>query len=192
VNEREAITRMKKGDIDGLAALVEQHQHAALRTAVLITRDTALAEDVVQGAFLRAYEKIEQFDESRPFAPWFLRSVANGALQALRKRSKELSLDFSSNGEASLGDLLRSGVGEPAQSFEAAEEKSAVREALDELSPEQRTTVVMFYYLGMTEREIADEMKRPIGTVKWRLHNARNRLRGLLQSQVDAKEANDG
>lgn len=192
MNEREAIALLQQGDIAGLAALVEQHQHAALRTAVLITRDTALAEDVVQGAFLRVYERIEQFDDSRAFAPWFLRSVANGALQALRKRNRELSLDFSGSSGASLGDLLHSRVGEPASSFEVTEKKSAVREALAELSPEQRATVVMFYYLGMTEREIAEEMKRPVGTVKWRLHSARNRLRGLLQSLNQEKEASDG
>ncbi len=68
--------------------LVRRHQVEALRVAVLITRDRALAEDIVQAGFLRAYERIDQFDADRPFAPWFLRGVVRDAVKlAARHRS---------------------------------------------------------------------------------------------------------
>ena len=59
----------------------------AIRAAYLIVRDRALAEDLVQTAFLRAYDRIGQFDPSRPFAPWFLRSVVNDAVKAAMRRA---------------------------------------------------------------------------------------------------------
>ena len=62
MEEQEAIARLKRGDVGGLEVLVRGHQVRAVRTVFLITRDRALAEDIVQAAFLRAYERIGQFD----------------------------------------------------------------------------------------------------------------------------------
>ena len=80
MNDLQAILRLKWGDISGLDALVERYQVRALRTAYLITQDTALAQDVVQDAFLSTYRAIRGFDLRRPFAPWFMRSVVNSAI----------------------------------------------------------------------------------------------------------------
>src|SRR5687767_9639717 len=97
---------MQRGDIRGLAALVEAYQLRAVRTAMLITRDPALAEDVVQATFLRTFEKIHQFDASRPFAPWFMRSVVNAAVQAAKKQQRTVSLDNEISEDNSFEDLL--------------------------------------------------------------------------------------
>src|SRR5438046_5099592 len=96
MTEREAIDKLRRGDISGLETLVRQHYVQAVRVAYLITQDTALAEDIVQSAFLRVYERIDQFDVGRPFAPWFLRSVVNDALMAERWKRH-----YSSGGPAS-------------------------------------------------------------------------------------------
>lgn len=69
MEESEAITRLKRGDISGLEMLVKRYQVQALEAAYLITRDYHMAEDIVQSAFLRAYERIGQFDSDRPFGP---------------------------------------------------------------------------------------------------------------------------
>ena len=69
MEEQRAIQRLKRGDLGGLEVLVGHHQVRAVRTAYLIVRERALAEDVVQGAFVKAYEKINRFDETRPFGP---------------------------------------------------------------------------------------------------------------------------
>src|SRR5215470_13605056 len=86
MDEREAIERMRQRDIRGLEVLVRAHQIRAIRTAYLVTRDVALAQDVVQAAFLRAYERIRQLDPARPFAPWFLASVLHDAIKAVSRR----------------------------------------------------------------------------------------------------------
>ena len=92
MEEREAIARLNRGDIAGLETLVRQYQVQAVRTAYLITRDRALAEDIVQAAFLRVYERIGQFDTKRPFGPWFLRSVVNDAIKAATRHEHQVYL----------------------------------------------------------------------------------------------------
>jgi RNA polymerase sigma-70 factor (ECF subfamily) len=182
MEEREAIARLKQGDIGGLEALVRQYQVRAVRTAYLITRDRALAEDIVQAAFLRAYERIGQFDARWPFGPWFLRSVVNDAVKAAARRERQVSLEASAGGEeASLADLLADPNPGPADLAEAAETRRAVWTALGKLPPAQRATVVLRYYLGLSMAEMTDELACPPGTVKWRLHAARERLRWLLR-----------
>lgn len=94
VDERNAIAQLKRGDIHGLDMLMRIYQVRALRAAFVITRDLPLAEDLVQSAFVRAYERIEQFDETRPFGPWFLRSAVNSAATAADRRRRFVPLDM--------------------------------------------------------------------------------------------------
>jgi RNA polymerase sigma-70 factor (ECF subfamily) len=181
MKEQEAITQLKRGNIDGLEALVRQYQVRAVRTAYLITRDRALAEDIVQAAFLRIYERIGQFDGRRRFGPWFLRIVANDAIKATVRRKRLVSLECSTEEEGiSLVDLLVDPNPGPAEVAQAEEERQAIWTALGKLPPAQRATVVLRYYVGLSEAEIADELHCPSGTVKWRLHTARKRLLRLL------------
>jgi RNA polymerase sigma-70 factor (ECF subfamily) len=180
MEETEAIARLKEGDICGLEALVCRYQVQAVRTAYLITHDRALAEDIVQSAFLRAYERIAQFDSGRPFGPWFLRSVVHDAVKATARRERLVSLD------TGVGDtfqaLLVAPDPDPARLAEVAETRQAVWAALGKLPPAERAAVVMRFYLGWSEAEMAAEMDCPPGTVKWRLHTARKRLQELLRS----------
>jgi RNA polymerase sigma-70 factor (ECF subfamily) len=69
VDEASAIQQMKRGDIHGLEYLVDKYQVKAVRAAYLITQDVQQAEDVVQDVFVRIFQRINQFDESKPFAP---------------------------------------------------------------------------------------------------------------------------
>lgn len=177
MNERKAITRLKSGDIGGLECLVRSYQVRAVRAAALITHDSALAEDIVQAAFIRAYERIHQFDETRPFGPWFLRSVVNDAVKAAARRRPVISLETPpADDSAALVDPTPG----PEALIEQAETQQAVWEALAQLPPEQRAAIVLRYYLGLSEAEIASGQACAPGTVKWRLHTARDRLRALL------------
>jgi RNA polymerase sigma-70 factor (ECF subfamily) len=182
MKEKEAIARLKRGDVSGLETLVCRYQVQAVRTAFLITRDRALAEDIAQAAFVRAYERIKQFDPARPFGPWFLRSVVNDAIKAASRRERWVSLEASDGAEAVLAGLLADANPGPADLAEAADARRAVWDALGKLPPAQRTAVVLCYYLGLSEAEMAEELACPPGTVKWRLHAARKRLRRLLRT----------
>jgi RNA polymerase sigma-70 factor (ECF subfamily) len=181
MEEQEAIARLKRGDVGGLEVLVRGHQVRAVRTAYLITRDRALAEDIVQAAFVRAYERIGQFDSERPFGPWFLRIVVNDAVKAASRRDRWVSLEAGAGAEAVLAELLADPNPGPADLAEAADTRRAVWEALGRLPPTQRAAIILRYYLDLSEAEMARELACPPGTVKWRLHAARKRLRALLR-----------
>lgn len=175
-DDLQAIRRLKNGEIGGLEALISRYQVKAVRTAFLIVRDEQAAEDIAQETFLRIFSHIRQFDESRLFGPYLLRSVVNGALDAAQKVSRQTAID---------GDLgLIEGLIEQAVSVEAQVEfnllKQDIHNALRQLSPRQRAVVVQRYYLGMSEKEMTDSLEIAPGTVKWLLNAARERLRSLL------------
>lgn len=173
--EQEAVARLKSGDIGGLQSLVSLYQVRAVRASFLICGDVALAEDVVQAAFLRAYERIGQFDEGRAFGPWFLRSVVNSTLGVVRGRR---SVPFSDVPDLMVPAGMSSPT--PEELIEAAETREAVWATLVQLAPGQRAAVVMRYYLELSDAEISERLDVPPGTVRRRLHDARKRLRVLL------------
>jgi RNA polymerase sigma-70 factor, ECF subfamily len=179
MDDRQAIALLRQGDTAGLEVLVRRYQDRALRTAYLICLDVDMAQDVAQEAFLRTYRRIEQFDMERPFAPWFLRIVANQTLMAIRKQRRVRTL---------LDEALHESIPDPSPSIERvilnAETQDAVRDALTALSPKQRAAVVCRYYLGMGEAEMSELLGCPRGTIKRRLHDARQSLRRLLPTWV--------
>ena len=178
MEEREAVARLKCGDIGGLEYLVRRYYVPAVRSAYLVAHDRALAEDIVQAAFLRAYERIGQFDEARPFGPWFLRGVVRDAAKAAARRQRRAGFD----GEAGDGTPADPAPG-PDRLLEQAETREEVWAALQRLPPAQREAVVLRYYLDLKEGDIATMIAAPLGTVKWRLHAARQRLLALLGSR---------
>lgn len=175
-----AVRQLKRGDIGGLEALVKRYQVEAVRTAYLITRDLMLADDIMQGAFLRVYEAIDQFDEKRAFAPWFMRIVANATVKAVTREPHMISLNGVGD-EVELENVLPDVAFGPEHLYEETELRQLVWDALEGLSPEQRAAIVLRYYHDMSEREMATVLDVSQGTVGWRLHAARKRLGGLLR-----------
>jgi RNA polymerase sigma-70 factor (ECF subfamily) len=180
IDEHEAVLRLKGGDVGGLEALVHAYQARAVRCAYLVIQDHALALDVTQTAFVKAYERIDQFDASRSFGPWFLKSVLRDALKVATARSRTTPLENPLDMEKNPTDLPDADPG-PEQLWERREIAQAVIAALTELPPAERAAVVQRYYLGLSEAEMAEASGSPKGTVKRRLHTARGRLRTLLQ-----------
>lgn len=189
MNERTAIHRLQRGDITGLEFLVRTHQGDALRAANLITRDRALAEDVVQDGFLQVWDRIDTFDPERPFGPWFRRCVVNLALKSVQRRGRQVPLF---EDEGSLRASLVDSDLEPAELVEMIEQAGSVRRAMEQLNPDQRAAVVLRYYGGFTDREAGVYLGRPAGTIKWWLHSARNRLRGLLSNDHPERDLSLG
>jgi RNA polymerase sigma-70 factor (ECF subfamily) len=177
VDEKQAIQQLKNGDISGLEFLVACYQVKAVRTAYLITRDLGLAEDVVQDSFLRAFRSINKFDAARPFGPWFMRSVVNASVKMMQKSARQVEARDDA-------DDLFSQLVEQAESVEpqveSIEVQNQIWDAMQKLSPRQRAVIVQRYFLEMSEKEMAEESGSAVGTVKWMLNAARERLRGLL------------
>jgi RNA polymerase sigma-70 factor (ECF subfamily) len=191
-DERTAISQMQRGDIRGLDTLMRAYQVRAIRAAHLVTHDLPLAEDIVQSAFIRAFERIGQFDASRPFGPWFLRSVVNSATTAVSRRGRferrNGSAAHDTADDAVSGEEETDALPDPDPGPEArilgAETRDAVWQALESLPPAQRAAIVLRYYLELPEAETAARLGVPAGTVKSRLSAARGRLRVVLGSQA--------
>lgn len=190
LDERTAINLMQRGDIRGLDALMLAYQLRAIRAAYLVTHDLALAEDIVQSAFIRAYERIGQYDPERPFGPWFLRSVVNSAATAARRHGRFVPLQHARPGHdavAGSDDLPDLDFG-PEERILGAETREAIWQAIDSLPPSQRAAIVLRYFLELPEAETAQRLGVPPGTVKSRLATARSRLRAVLGSHDDRRD----
>ncbi len=179
MNEQQAIDALLRDDMKGLEFLVRKYQVKAVRAAFLITHDQGLAQEVVQSAFLRVVERIRQFDTKRPFAPWFMKIVVNDAIKVVKRGPDWLPLE---EGEAAFQTQLQSRLPLPEEVVTKMELNDVVWQALAQLTPKQRAAVVMRYYLDMSEKEMAGRLDVAPGTVKWRLHTARKRLRQLLET----------
>jgi RNA polymerase sigma-70 factor (ECF subfamily) len=185
MDDQSAISRLKQGDLKGLETLVEHYQVQAVHAAYLILYDRSLAEDVVQTSFVKVAERIHQFDEARPFAPWFFRIVVNDALKLAKNRERNLSLDEQLDAPtAQLASWLTASDPQPEQSLEKKEARQVILKAIQSLPPGQRATIVMRYYLEMSERELSAKLGRPLSTIKWWLRDGRKRLHGLLDPSV--------
>jgi RNA polymerase sigma-70 factor, ECF subfamily len=181
--ERAAVQRLKSGDIGGLEELVRRYQVQALKAAYLVTRDRHLAEDVVQASFVRAYERIVQFDSHRSFGPWFLRSVVNAATKAAVQQGRVVGYDehvdaWALNSAAPQGGSRH----DPEAMFEQAETRRELADALWRLSHNQRASIVLRYFLDLSEAEMAEHLTAPPGTIKRWLYEGRHRLKGFLTS----------
>jgi RNA polymerase sigma-70 factor (ECF subfamily) len=185
MEEQQAINLLKEGYLNGLVPLIQLYYFQAVKAAYLIVQDRHEAEDIVQNAFLHAYEKINQLAADR-FGPWFLRSVVNASIKVAQKQKAHVSLsNETEEGVLSLENMLADQQPSPETTVEMGELSQQVWQALSRLSAEQRAAVILKYYLDMSEAEMTTELDRPLSTVKWRLYEARSRLRHLLRPHVD-------
>lgn len=180
MEDRTAISQLKQGNLNGLETLVNRYQVKAVHAACLITRERASAEDAAQSAFVKAAERIHQFDEERAFPPWFFRIVVNDALKLARRMKRQTSLDDLDEDATALSALLVDSAPQPEQSLEAKQIREHIIQAIHSLPPEQRAVVVMRYYLDMSEADMSAKMERPLSSIKWWLRDARKRLGELL------------
>ena len=144
--------------MQGLDFLIQLYYFRAVKTAYLILQDRYAAEDIVQNAFLHAYEKINQLNSDR-FGPWFLRSVVNASLKAARRQNTQLSLSAEVDRDGqSLEDLLADQRPTPKSQVEMDELAQQVRRALRRLPAEQRAALVLKYYLELSEVEMVAQL----------------------------------
>ena len=180
MEDKIAISRLKQGDLNGLETLVSRYQAQAVHAAYIIVYDRPVAEDVVQTAFVKVAERIRQFDDERPFAPWFFRIVVNDALKLARKHKRNVSLEEQlDEPTAQLAKWLADPDLQPEQLVEQKETRQIILKAIQSLPPGQRAVIVMRYFFDMSMVDMSTEMGRPLSTIKWWLRDARKRLRGL-------------
>jgi len=184
--DRELVDRARTGDTRAFGQLVRRHQQRIHRLAMHLVRNRAEAEDVMQETFIRAYRALGGFDgRSEPYT-WLYRIAINLSLNVLRARRAQRvtvhSHDLDSQHprlEDGVGSA-RPGHGDPASpSADAARQElyRALARGIDELSETLRTTLVLVCIDGRSHEEAAAILGAPEGTIAWRIHEARRKLR---------------
>lgn len=169
------------GDPDAAAAFIRRHQAKVCGLARAIVGDTALAEDVAQEAFLRAWRHAPAYDARKgTVATWLLTITRNLAVDAVRMRkSQPVDPDILSS-----LDMAAEGAGSsPAATAETQAEMARVRLALAGLSDGQRRALLLAALCGRTAKEISETEGIPVGTAKTRIRSGLLKLRGTLNPQ---------
>jgi RNA polymerase sigma-70 factor (ECF subfamily) len=181
--DRELVTAAREGDAEAFGLLVRRHQRRVYRLAVHLLKSGAEAEDVTQDTFVRAYGALDRFDgRSEPFT-WIYRICVNLSLNALRSRkTRRASSPDDPRVEALLIDNRPAGAS-PARTSSDKQLGRALVEGIDELSDTLRTTLVLVCIDGLSHAEAGEVLGCPEGTVAWRVHEARKKLRGMLSER---------
>lgn len=175
--------RVAGGDSAALEQLYERYARITYGLALKILASAEQAEDVVQEAFWRIWNRATTFQTgSGQFAPWLFGIVRNLCIDELRRRQARPPALRNEADEQALLALADSTPDMDALSWEA-ERRRLITSALAELPPDQRQVIELAYFGGLSQREIADKLNNPLGTVKTRVRLALAKLKGVLQHQ---------
>lgn len=176
-SEDELLGRACSGDGAAFAALVREHQEIAFRTAFLITRNAADAEDALQTGVTKAWLALPRFSRGRPVRPWLLAIVANEARNRRRAESRRNALALRQAGERTIVDTTPS----PERVALASEASTELLAALERLGDDDRLVLSCRFLLDLGEEETARALGVRRGTVKSRTSRALDRLRRELE-----------
>jgi len=166
------IERWRDGDRDAFQEVVDRYGLQVLRTARLILRDPALAEDATQETFLKAWRQIASLRDEEP-GPWLNRIATNEAISTYRRRHRFQAL------------AERFGRFAGSKREVSSEARMDLARALDQLKPEQRAAVVLHYYQDLSVEDAARALCIPVDTMKSRLKTALRRLRELTGTEEE-------
>jgi len=174
------VARIRKGDLSALGALYDKYRLQVFHTALAITRDHHVAEDILQEVFLKVHSHADRIDLTVPLAPWLYRVSINLSYTWVTRHA---------NKRASLEDLLDQLVAPmrvaPETQFEIRDLQQNVWRAIESLSFNQRAVIILHYLSGLNLEEIAYILDCPVGTAKSRLHYGRQALRRQLAGSLE-------
>jgi RNA polymerase sigma-70 factor (ECF subfamily) len=168
----EDVRRARRGDSNAFASLVKSVQRPVYGLCLRLLRTEAEAAEVAQETFLRAYQHLERFDESRPFDLWVLTIARNQCLDLLRRRQNMKTDDVEDHAHA-----LQSADMNLEDGAIARQERKSLEEAMSTLSVDDREVLALYYVQKRTTKEIAEVMNVAPGTIMARLFRAREKLR---------------
>ena len=170
-----------EGDREAFGQLVRKYQDRLFNGMVQILRSEPEAEDVVQEAFVLALTKLESFQGKSQFYTWLYRIAYNLSITRLRRKKPTVSMEIGEDASLEFeGDLPA-----PGEQMMREEQAKQLMQALDRMSAEHRSILVLREMENMDYSEIADVLDLPVGTVRSRLHRARIQLRELLELTMD-------
>lgn len=188
-----AVERTLAGDRDAFRVLVERHSPNVFRLAFRMTGNQHDAEEVVQEAFLRAYQKLSQFAARANFGTWVYRIAANYAIDRMRQRksedaNREPAPRASEDGvEIDAMSFVPDSAPNPERLAQSEQLAEHMRRALQQLTPAERTAFVMRHWGGSGIEEIAEALKSSSSAAKNTIFRSVQKLRRALEPFVEAR-----
>lgn len=179
------VDRAKAGDRQAYGELVERFRGSVYALAVQRVRNPAEADELAQEVFVHAMRKLPQLRDARCFAGWLRRIVARMAVNRLTRRGPHFGTDPEVLAEVAGYDRG------PAAELELTEAKAGLHAGLTRLKPDDREALEAFYLRGRSLKQMAKEFDAPVGTIKRRLHVARQRLKDVLEADGDVNRKSD-
>jgi RNA polymerase sigma-70 factor (ECF subfamily) len=181
--EMELITRTAKGDKESFRQLYERYSGVIFSTAYRILNDQQAAEDVAQDVFIQIWDKADTYDAKRgkPLT-WTMTLTKNKAIDRLRSKQRRIRLrdEFEQESKTRASKVEDTAV----TKLDLAEKSKVVRSALLKLSPAQREAIELAFFSGMSQSEIAKELREPLGTVKARIRRGMMNLKGIIPPKL--------
>jgi RNA polymerase sigma-70 factor (ECF subfamily) len=177
------LQRMADGDKAAFAELYDRFSRPLFSTAVHILSDASEAQDIVHDVFLALWEKAALFEPTRGSAfSWAVTLTRNRSIDRLRTRRRRSELlDKSAPEDLGYASATAEAAGEQAA---AGDEASVVRQAVAGLPAEQKRAVELAFFSGLTQQEIAERLKEPLGTIKARIRRGLLRLRDSIPHRL--------
>jgi len=193
ISDAAAVERTLAGEREAYRVLVERHSAYVYRVAYRMTGNSHDAEEVVQEAFLRAYQKLQQFAGNANFGTWVYRIAANYAIDRLRQKKNEDARrevpSRATEGETELDPLsrLKDSAPNPERLAGSAQLATKMQQALQALTPAERTAIVMRHWDGCGIDEIAAVLKSNNSATKNTVFRAVQKLRQALKPFAEAR-----
>ncbi len=190
-DELSLIEACRAGRTEAFGVLVQRYQNRLYPTMLRLTGSADDALDLLQDAFLRAFEKLDGFHGESSFYTWVYRIAVNLALSG-RRRRRSFPIGPLVRGESTIDPPSDPTRTDPSLPLERRERDAIIQRALDSLADDHRAVVIMKEYDGLRYDEIAATLGVPVGTVRSRLHRARLELRDRLKGLASTHEAGLG
>jgi len=184
------VSKARAGDANAFRVLVERHSRSLFRLAFRMTGNQQDAEDVVQESFLRAYRQLGNFDERASFGTWMYRIASNCSLdwvRARKRRNDRMAPVDDENMEDPMAKLPSEDP-TPERLALSSEVREKVAEAMEDLSPTERTAFVLRHFEGMRMEEVSRVLECQPGAAKHSVFRAVQKLRRALEPLVSAAE----
>lgn len=182
------ISQTLAGQTSAFGELVRKYQNRLFNGMVHMLRNEAEAEDVVQDAFILALTRLETFHGNSAFFTWLYRIAYNVAVSKIRRRKPTVSLTANDNDDSRSFDF-EGNAPPPDDRMSRSEDVEQLQNAMGRLSEEHRTVLVLREMQQLDYDAISEVLELPIGTVRSRIHRAREQLKQQLEFLMDKKES---
>lgn len=186
VADQAIVEQVIGGDVDSFAVLVDRYQDRIYGTVLNYVSNPDDAVDITQESFVKAYSNLRSFNASSAFYTWIYRIAVNTAIDFLRRQRSRVadSLDDHKFVEVGFEPASKDPSADPEKVLARTEQRRALRKAIGSLSDKLRSVVVLHDVEGLSQEEVADILRVPVGTVKSRVSRARAELRYMLRKQL--------